>query len=168
MFSLLLKDLISDFIFDDDSIKNERANMETAFSHHKSMWNFLDAQGQLTPWSVVRSGRNSNSSDILCMSSLPASIKKIGSKTAEKRWRHRFPIISQQGLSVAMEARVLFQSAPKPVQADKCDWPCLQSKACQYLKGSLSWRSLIHTETFRAKWYQWPFTTDFSSSEVSL
>ena len=35
--------------FDDDSIKNERANMETPFSHYKSMGNFLDAQGQLTP-----------------------------------------------------------------------------------------------------------------------
>ena len=32
----------------DDSIKNERASMETAFSHYKSMGNFLDAQGQLT------------------------------------------------------------------------------------------------------------------------
>ena len=40
--------------FDNDSIKNasiknERASMETAFSHYKSMRNFLDAQGQLTP-----------------------------------------------------------------------------------------------------------------------
>ena len=35
--------------FDDDSIKNERASMETAFSHYKSMGNCLDAQGQLTP-----------------------------------------------------------------------------------------------------------------------
>ena len=35
--------------FDDDLIKNERASMETPFSHHKSMGNFLDAQGQLTP-----------------------------------------------------------------------------------------------------------------------
>ena len=35
--------------FDDDSIKNERAIMETAFSHYKSMGNFLEAQGQLTP-----------------------------------------------------------------------------------------------------------------------
>ena len=34
--------------FDDDSIKNERANIETPFSHYKSMGNFLDAQGQLT------------------------------------------------------------------------------------------------------------------------
>ena len=35
--------------FDDDSIKNERASMETPLSHYKSMESFLDAQGQLTP-----------------------------------------------------------------------------------------------------------------------
>ena len=35
--------------FDDDSIKNEWASMETPFSHYKSMGNFLDAQGQPTP-----------------------------------------------------------------------------------------------------------------------
>ena len=35
--------------FDDDSIKNERASVATPFSHYKSMGNFLDAQGQLTP-----------------------------------------------------------------------------------------------------------------------
>ena len=35
--------------FADDSIKNEQASLETAFSHYKSMGIFLDAQGQLTP-----------------------------------------------------------------------------------------------------------------------
>ena len=35
--------------FDDDSIKNEEASMETPFSHYKSMGNVLDAQGQVTP-----------------------------------------------------------------------------------------------------------------------
>ena len=35
----------------------------------------------------------------------------------------------------------------------------------QYIVGSLSGRSLTHTEKFRAIWLQWPFTTDFSSSE---
>ena len=34
--------------FGDDSIKNERASMETPFSNYKSMGNFLDAQEQLT------------------------------------------------------------------------------------------------------------------------
>ena len=33
--------------FDDNSIKNEPASMETQFSHYKSMGNFLDIQGQL-------------------------------------------------------------------------------------------------------------------------
>ena len=35
--------------FDDDSIKNEWASMETPFSQYKSMGNVLDARGQLTP-----------------------------------------------------------------------------------------------------------------------
>ena len=35
--------------FDEDSIKNEQASMETQFSHYKSMGNFLESQGQLTP-----------------------------------------------------------------------------------------------------------------------
>ena len=30
--------------FDDDSLKNEWASMETPFSHHKSMGKFLNAQ----------------------------------------------------------------------------------------------------------------------------
>ena len=34
--------------FDDDPIKNERASMDTPFSHI-SLWEVLDAQGQLTP-----------------------------------------------------------------------------------------------------------------------
>ena len=31
--------------FDDDLIKNVRASMERAFSHYKSMGDFLDVQG---------------------------------------------------------------------------------------------------------------------------
>ena len=47
------------------------------FFHYKSMGIFPDAQGQLTPQSLVRSGRILNSSEILEMFSLPASMKKI-------------------------------------------------------------------------------------------
>ena len=93
--------------FDDDSIKNKQASMEAPFPHYKSIGNFSDAQGQLTPQSVVRSCQNSNSFEVLCMSSLSASIKRIGLKATEKRWRH------QLGLSVAMDTRVLIQSASK-------------------------------------------------------
>ena len=51
------------------------------FSHYKSMGIFPDAQGQLTPQSLVRSGRISNLSEMLWMFSLPVSMKKIRSKT---------------------------------------------------------------------------------------
>ena len=61
------------------------------------MRNSLDDQGQLTPYSVVRAGRNSNSSEILCMSSLPASTKRIQSKATEKR---------QWELSVSMDTNL--------------------------------------------------------------
>ena len=60
------------------------------FSHYKPMGIFSGPQGQLTPQSVVQSGRNSNLSQLSCMLSLPASMKMIGWKTAEKKWRHRF------------------------------------------------------------------------------
>ena len=50
------------------------------FSHYKSIGIFPDPQGQLTPQSLVRSGRNSKSSEMLWMFSLPASMKKIRSK----------------------------------------------------------------------------------------
>ena len=77
--------------FDEGPIKNEYASLAIPFSHLKSMGNFLNAQGHLTLKGVVRSGQNLNSSKILPLSSLPASLKKIWSKTIEKRWRHLFP-----------------------------------------------------------------------------
>ena len=46
---------------------------------------------------MVRSDRNSNSSEILCMSLLPSSIKRIGSKATQKRWRHHFPHYKSMG-----------------------------------------------------------------------
>ena len=60
-------------------IKSKMKELECSqdFSHYKSLGIFPDAQGQLTPQSLFRSGRISNSSEILWMSSLPASMKKI-------------------------------------------------------------------------------------------
>ena len=51
-------------------IKSKMKELECSqyFSHYKSMGIFPDAQGQLTPQSLVRSGRISNSSEMLCMS----------------------------------------------------------------------------------------------------
>ena len=61
------------------------------FSHYKSMGIFPDAQGQLTPQSLVRSGRISNSSEMLWMFSLPASMKKIRSKMKALECSQHFP-----------------------------------------------------------------------------
>ena len=49
---------------------------------------FLDAQGQLSPNSVVLSGRKSNSAKLLCMSLLPARIKNIQSNMKSQRFSH--------------------------------------------------------------------------------
>ena len=60
-------------------IKSKMKELECSqdFSHNRSMGIFPDAQGQLTPQSLVESGPNSNLSEILWLSSLPASMKKI-------------------------------------------------------------------------------------------
>ena len=60
-------------------IKSKMKELECSqdYSHYKSMEIFPDAQGQLTPQSLVRSDRISNSSEMLWMFSLPASMKKI-------------------------------------------------------------------------------------------
>ena len=48
-------------------IKSKMKELECSqdFSHYKSMGIFPDAQGQLTPQSLVRSGRISKSSEML-------------------------------------------------------------------------------------------------------
>ena len=67
------------------------------FSHYKSMGIFPDAQGQLTPQSLVQSGRISNSSEMLWMFLLPASMKKIQSKMKALEWTQHFPHYNPMG-----------------------------------------------------------------------
>ena len=67
------------------------------FSHYKSMGIFQIPQGQLTPQSLVRSGRISNSSEIGWMFSLPASMKKIRSKMKALEWTQHFPHYNPMG-----------------------------------------------------------------------
>ena len=79
----------------DSKIKELECSQD--FSHYKSMGIFPDAQGQLTPQSLVRSGRFSNSSDMLWMFSLPASMKKIRSKKKALEWTQHFPHFNTMG-----------------------------------------------------------------------
>ena len=67
------------------------------FSNYKSMGIFPDAQGQLTPQSLVRSGRISNSSEMLWMFSLHASLKKIRSKKKALEWTQHLPHYNPMG-----------------------------------------------------------------------
>ena len=80
-----------------DPIKKAEKMWWRSFPHYKSMGIFSDAQGQLTLLSVVGSGRISNSCKLLCISSLPASMKRIRSKTVEKTWWRPFPHYSPMG-----------------------------------------------------------------------
>ena len=67
------------------------------FSHFKCMGILPDTQGQLTPQSLVRSGRISNLSEMLCIFSLPASMKKIRSKMKALECSQHFPQYNPMG-----------------------------------------------------------------------
>ena len=80
-------------------IKSKMKELECSqdFSHYKSMGIFPDAQGQLTPQSLVESGPNSNLSEILWLSSLPARMKKIRSKMKALACSQHFPHYNPMG-----------------------------------------------------------------------
>ena len=61
------------------------------FSHYKFKRMFPDAQGQITPKSVMVFGRNLNSSKHSCMSSLHARMKIIQSNMKALEWSQHFP-----------------------------------------------------------------------------
>ena len=60
---------------EEDPIKNKGARVVTTLFIY-----FLDAQGQLTPKSVMESCRNSNSSELLWLALLSARMKEIHPK----------------------------------------------------------------------------------------
>ena len=66
--------------------------------------------------SEVRPGPNSNSSEILYLSSSSASSTKIQLKVTEKTRRHRFAHYMSMGAFFSMVTTVLIRSAPKPMQ----------------------------------------------------
>ena len=73
--------------------KMKKLEWSQHFPHYKSMGIFRDAQGQLTPQSFVRSGRISNSFEMLWLSSLPASMKKIRLKMKAPEYSQTFSLL---------------------------------------------------------------------------
>ena len=77
--------------------------------------NFSDAQGQITLVLLSVSGRNLNSSMLLCMSSLPTRMKLIHTKMKELEWSQDFSIISLrifQGAQGQLTPQSLVESGP--------------------------------------------------------
>ena len=104
------------------------------FSHYKSMGIFPDAQGQLTPQSMFGTGRISNSSETLWMSSLPASTKKIRSKMKALECSQHFPHYNPMGAvrchghqnSDPIWPKTLCSLSPTPMMVQikfRYDWP---------------------------------------------
>ena len=71
-------DVLFTYQYEEDPIKNRGARVFTTL-----YINFSDAKGQITLELVVVSGRNSFSSKLSCMSSLPARMRMIDSKMKE-------------------------------------------------------------------------------------
>ena len=121
------------------------------FSHYKSMGIFPDAQGQLTPQSLVRSGRISNSSEMLWMFSLPTSMKKIRSKMKALEWTQHFPNYNPMGSYLlpwkpefqSYLVQNLMQSIPHPNDASYKIW----LRLAHWLRRYSSLKLLTHGRT---------------------
>ena len=72
-------------------LKMKELECSQDLSHYKSVGIFPEAQGQLTPQSLVRSGRISNSSMMLWMFSSSASMMKIRTKMKALECSQHFP-----------------------------------------------------------------------------
>ena len=72
---------------EEDPIKNEGTRVVTTL-----FVDFLHAQGQLTPQSVMESCRNSNQSKLLWRTLLPRRMKKIDWKMKVLEWSMFLPL----------------------------------------------------------------------------
>ena len=82
--------------FHEDPIKIEHASLETPFSHYKIVEIFRRSRAPDSKGSIG-SSRNSNSSEILCLTSLPSSLMKIRSELKALAWGHCCPHYKSMG-----------------------------------------------------------------------
>ena len=75
---------------------SKRADKKWKDYAHRSSMAFFNNPGQITPKWLVWSGQNSNTSEILCLSWLSASLTKIRSIMYMLAWRHHFSIIAYE------------------------------------------------------------------------
>ena len=87
--------------------------METSFSHYKTMGKFLDFKAAHSVVSGPIWLKFEHVRDFMHFLVTCKYKKDRTKKQPRKGGNIIFPIISQRGISVAMETRVLIQSAPK-------------------------------------------------------
>ena len=79
------------------------------FPHYKSMGNILVAQGLVPLQKIIRPGPNSNWSEILCLSWIPASLKKLQSKLKSLWAGQHFPHYKSMGKPFVTQGLVPLQ-----------------------------------------------------------
>ena len=90
---------------EEDPIKNEGARVVTTL-----FIIFSDAQGQLTPGSVMESCRNSNSCELLWLVLLSARIKKIHPKIKVLEWSQHFSHYKSMGIFPDAQGQLTYKS----------------------------------------------------------
>ena len=111
--------------YEEDPIKIEGATVATTQNI-----DFSNTQGQITPQSEVRSGRNSNSSEILWLSLLPARTKKIPLEMKALERSQHLSHCKSMGIFSNAQGQLTPQS---------------MIKSCRILNSSeISWLSLLH------------------------
>ena len=90
---------------EEDPIKHEGARVVTTL-----LIDFSDAQGKLTPRSVMKSCRNSNSSKLVWLVLLPARMKKIYLKMKALEWSQHFSRYKSMGIFPDAQGQLTQQS----------------------------------------------------------
>ena len=95
----------------EDPIKNEGARVVTTL-----FINFSDAQGELTPKSVMESCQNSNSSEFLWLVLLSARMKKIHPKMKVLEWSQHFSHYKSMGIFPDTQGQLTHKSLVQSYQ----------------------------------------------------
>ena len=96
---------------EEDPIKNEGARVVTTL-----FINFSDAQGELTPKSVMESWRNSNSSELKWLVLLSARMKKIHPKMKVLEWSQHFSHYKSMGIFPDAQGQLTHKSLDQSCQ----------------------------------------------------
>ena len=98
----------------EDPIKNEGARVVTTL-----FINFCDAQGQLTPKSVMVSCRNSNPCELLWLVLLSARMKKIHPKMKVLEWSQHFSHYKSMGIFPDAQGQLTHKSLVQSCRISK-------------------------------------------------